>query len=52
MLGAILAAYRFLASLKLAVISISTLALVLCYATFYESWYGIAAVQHDIYQAA
>ena len=34
------AAYRFLASLKLAVISLATLAATLAYATFFESWYG------------
>jgi hypothetical protein len=44
------AIYRFLASVKLAVISISTLAGFLIYATFYESWYGTGAVQADIYQ--
>lgn len=49
-LGVLDAIYRFLASLKLAVISISTLALVLAYATFYESWYGTAAVQERVYQ--
>lgn len=45
------AIYRFLASLKLAVISIATLAAVLGYATFFESWYGTAAVQQWIYQS-
>jgi hypothetical protein len=45
------AIYRFLASLKLAVISIGTLAAVLGYATFFESWYGTAAVQQWIYQS-
>src|SRR6185437_7355484 len=34
------AIYRFLASLKLAVISLVSLAAVLSYATFFESWYG------------
>ncbi|GAC1466125.1 MAG: hypothetical protein NVSMB9_06380 [Isosphaeraceae bacterium] len=43
--------YRFLASLKLAVISLSTLAAVLAYATFFEKWYGAAAVQEWIYQS-
>src|SRR5690349_9031174 len=42
--------YRFLASLKLAVISLGTLAAVLAYATFFESWYGTAAVQEWIYR--
>lgn len=46
---AIDAIYRFLASLKLAVISISTLAAVLAYATFFESWYGTAASWEYIY---
>lgn len=45
------AIYRFLASLKLAVISLSTLAAVLAYATFFESWYGMAAVQEWIYRS-
>src|SRR3954468_18134114 len=45
------AIYRFLASLKLAVFSLSTLAAVLSYATFFESWYGMAAVQEWIYRS-
>ena len=44
------AAFRFFASLKLAVVGILTLALVLAYGTFYESWHGTAAVQERIYQ--
>ena len=44
------AIYRFLASLKLAVFSLATLAAVLAYATFFESWYGAAAVQEWIYR--
>ena len=48
---AIDAVYRFLASLKLAVVSLSTLAAVLAYATFFESWYGAAAVQQWIYMS-
>lgn len=44
------AVYRFFASLKLAVITLSTLAAVLAYATFFEKWYGTAAVQEWIYQ--
>ena len=43
--------YRFLASLKLAVISISTLAATLAYATFFESWYGAGASQEYIYRS-
>ncbi|MGE3820761.1 MAG: cytochrome c biogenesis protein ResB [Isosphaeraceae bacterium] len=43
--------YRFLASLKLAVISLGTLAFVLSYATFFEKWHGTAAVQEWIYQS-
>ena len=42
--------YRFLASLKLAVISLASLAAVLGYATFFEKWYGTAAVQEWIYR--
>ena len=45
------AVYRFLASLKLAVISLGTLAGVLAYATFFEKWYGTAAVQDWIYRS-
>lgn len=45
------AIYRFLASLKLAVLSLSSLAAVLAYATFFEKWYGAAAVQEWIYQS-
>lgn len=45
------ATYRFLASLKLAVISLASLATVLGYATFFESWYGASAVQEWIYQS-
>src|SRR3954454_10864891 len=44
------AIYRFLASLKLAVFSLGTLAAVLAYATFFESWHGTSAVQEWIYQ--
>ncbi len=42
--------YRFLASLKLAVFSIATLAGTLAYATFFEKWYGRAAVNEYIYR--
>lgn len=45
------AIYRFLASLKLAVISLTTLAGVLAYATFFESWYGASAAQEWIYRS-
>jgi hypothetical protein len=45
------ATYRFLASLKLAVVSISTLAATLAYATFFESWYGAGASQQYIYRS-
>ncbi len=44
--------YRFLASLKLAVISLATLAATLAYATFFESWYGAGASQQWIYRSA
>jgi hypothetical protein len=43
--------YRFLASLKLAVISLGSLAATLAYATFFESWYGTAAAQEYIYRS-
>jgi hypothetical protein len=43
--------YRFLASLKLAVISLLSLAGVLAYGTFFESWYGTKAVQEWVYQS-
>src|SRR5438128_962848 len=45
------AIYRFLASLKLAVLSLGTLAAVLAYATFFEASYGTAAVQEWIYRS-
>jgi hypothetical protein len=45
------AIYRFLASLKLAVISIGTLAATLAYATLFESWYGGGAAQEYIYRS-
>ena len=45
------AIYRFLASLKLAVISISFLAGTLAYATVFESKYGGAAAQEWIYRS-
>jgi ResB-like family len=43
--------YRFLASLKLAVISIATLATTLAYATVFESKYGGGAAQEWIYRS-
>ena len=43
--------YRFLASLKLAVVSILVLAATLAYATFFESWYGAGAAQQYIYRS-
>ena len=49
-LGLLNGIYRFLASLKLAVISLASLAAVLGYATFFEKWYGTAAVQEWIYR--
>jgi len=44
--------YRFLASLKLAVFSLASLAATLAYATFFESWYGAGAAQEYIYRSA
>lgn len=44
------AVYRFLASVKLAVLSIGALAATLAYATFFEKWYGTAAVNEYIYR--
>ncbi len=43
--------YRFLASLKLAVMLLTLLAFTLGYATFFESWYGTDAVQKYIYRS-
>ncbi|MFM7129204.1 MAG: hypothetical protein ACKO0V_07580, partial [bacterium] len=43
--------YRFLASLKLAVISLTSLALLLAYATFFESWYGSEASRAYVYRS-
>ena len=54
--GRILAAideiYKFLASLKLAVLSISGLAAALAFATWFESTYGTKAVQAFVYKSA
>lgn len=49
-LNAVDAVYRFLASLKLAVISLGSLAAVLAYATWFESKYGTTAVQQWVYR--
>jgi ResB-like family len=43
--------YRFLASLKLAVISLSSLAAALAVGTFFERSYGTAAAQDYVYQS-
>ncbi|MFM1801729.1 MAG: hypothetical protein RJA81_1081 [Planctomycetota bacterium] len=43
--------YGFLASLKLAVISLSALAALLAYATFFESWYGTQAARAYVYRS-
>lgn len=48
---AVLAVYRFLASVKLAVVSLGSLAFVLAFATFYEREHGAAAVNETIYQS-
>lgn len=45
------AIYRFLASLKLAVLGLGTLAAVLAFATFFEKSHGTAAVQQVIYRS-
>ena len=50
-LAAIDAVYRFLASLKLAVLSILSLAGTLAFATWFESTYGTRAVQAFVYQS-
>lgn len=46
-----LSVFRFLASVKLAVICIASLAATLAYATFYESKHGSPATQEKIYQS-
>lgn len=51
LLGAVDAVYRFLASLKLAVISLGALAASLAFATWFESTYGTTAVQDYVYQS-
>jgi hypothetical protein len=50
-LRAVDSVYRFLASLKLAVITLSALAATLAYATWFESTYGTAAVQEWVYRS-
>ena len=50
-LRVVVAAFRFLASLKLAVFSLTTLASVLAYATFFESRHGTHAAQEWIYRS-
>jgi hypothetical protein len=50
-LRALMAVYRFFASLKLAVISIGSLAAALGYATFYEKKHGSPATQEHVYQS-
>lgn len=45
------AVYRFLASLKLAVISLSSLAAALAVGTFFERSYGTSAAQDYVYQS-
>jgi hypothetical protein len=49
--GMVDAVYRFLASLKLAVISLSSLAASLAFATWFESTYGTTAVQDYVYRS-
>src|SRR5579871_4715603 len=52
-LRAVMAVYRFLASLKLAVFSILSLAASLAYATCYvEKFYGTVAVNEWVYESA
>jgi len=48
----IMAVYRFLASLKLAVLSLASLAAALAFATWFESTYGTKAVQDYVYKSA
>ncbi len=51
LLRGINAVYRFLASLKLAVFSLSTLAASLAFATWFESSYGTTAAQDYVYRS-
>ncbi len=48
--GAVEALYRFLASVKLAVFSLASLAATLAFATVFESIYGTAAVNEYVYR--
>ena len=50
--NAILGVYRFFASLKLAVLSLTSLAATLAFATWFESTYGTKAVQDYVYKGA
>jgi len=52
LLGGANAIYRFLASLKLAVISLSSLAAYLAFATWFEANHGTQAVQEFVYRSA
>src|SRR5438309_11962783 len=45
------ALYRFLASVKLAVVSLLSLAAVLAYGTFFEAWHGTVAAQEWVYRS-
>ncbi|WP_165226642.1 cytochrome c biogenesis protein ResB [Aquisphaera insulae] len=49
--GLLMAVYRFLASLKLAVIGLGSLAAALAFATWLESRYGTATVQDYVYRS-
>ncbi len=49
--GAAYAVYKFLASVKLAVLSLSALAATLAYATIFEARYGTGAVQEWVYRS-
>ncbi|WP_165245275.1 cytochrome c biogenesis protein ResB [Paludisphaera soli] len=51
-LGVIDEIYKFLASLKLAVLSLSSLAAALAFATWFESSYGTRAAQSLVYKSA
>ena len=51
LLSGIDAVYRFLASLKLAVFSLSALAASLAFATWFESRYGTTAAQDYVYKS-
>jgi ResB-like family len=51
LLGIAVSTFRFFASLKLAVFSLTTLASVMAYATFFESRHGTHAAQEWIYRS-